>query len=762
MPVNAPSALGLGLGVGLMKSYTRGPNWLLNGAATLFDWSTNSYWVGNIRKSGFAAAMTADGWTFARSSTATYVNSVGNIATAANDVYRIDRDPLTLTPYGLLIEGARTNLIQYSAALENAYWARNGTTTTTGAETAPDGTVSAVKLTENTSTNTHAPYVAITWDAEQYALSAYYKPGERVWCGPYLREDGVEKKSWFNSSTGAISTSGPGGSVKRAQQIKDGWWRFSISRTMIAGSGRHGASMSNNENVNNYAGNGTSSIYIWGVQTEKGSFPSSYIPTSGSTGTRAAETLSRTIEQPTGIALGFKVRTAPGTSGNQVIWSIGDATDGVVLRRGSNGHIFLTVYDTGSTVADLDAGGVGNIGVHSIAIVLDGTDAKICLNGGDIVSDTAAIPTLTTMTERLGSSAAGEHWFGHLRSYGVFASLDDDKLRELTTPPQYINLLWGIDSLGDSPVTGTGRYLRDVMQSRIGTASAGWVPLINASAARCTTLNFTGGGELTRTNIDVNASYKTLDLQAHRWSTVDGTSQALLTPIGPYDQIDVVWAAASGYGACDFQVSGNSTVTLDGSLTAGVYTQRVEAFVAPNAPTSWKNFTGPLSIVGVAFSRAGAGGFSYSPMGNGGWRVSDLALVDDAAMRAVIAAIRPTHFGFNGGMNDRDISSPSQFDADCRKVLDNVVAAAPNCKIIIIQSMEPSDAATSNFNAFIPIKQQLAVDYAAQFLDERAINANTVSFALANAAGYMQDFVHPKTAFSRDVMAPWLADNIIW
>jgi hypothetical protein len=55
--------------------------------------------------------------TFTRASNATDFSSAGLLTTEGNDVARFDFNPLTLQPRGLLIEGARTNLLLNSATL---------------------------------------------------------------------------------------------------------------------------------------------------------------------------------------------------------------------------------------------------------------------------------------------------------------------------------------------------------------------------------------------------------------------------------------------------------------------------------------------------------------------------------------------------------------------------------------------------------------------------------------------------------------------
>ncbi|MBZ9937353.1 hypothetical protein LB518_13695 [Mesorhizobium sp. BR1-1-16] len=735
------------------------PFWLPRGATEHADFTNGLYFAVRRQRSTLAAWLAASGHTFARASEASFVGADGFIAWASANAPRVDYDPVALTPFGLFLEGSRTNLQLRSSEMDNG-WSVSGIAVVADAATAPDGTTTADKVAETAVTNTHACYRGVSMTSGvPYVRSCFAKQAERIWCS--LNYDSIYK--WFRLSDGTIGASGSG--VAAIQPAPNGFFRCSVVVSPgSTASHQIGIRTSTGDNAGSFLGIAGSGIYAWGYQLEQASFPSSPIRTAGSTATRAADILSRTIAQPASLTRVFKVRTAPGVSGNQVIWSIGDATNGALLRRASTGHILLTVFAAGVSVVDLDAGGVGSLGVHTVAIALDGTNARLCLNGGDILSAAAAMPTLTTMIERIGSSAAGEEWFGHIQTVTAFAALGDAEMIARTAPPQYINALIGIDSLSDPRSTGAGRWLADIMKARIGTASAGWVPLIFTSDARVNGLNYTGGAEISHSTGNAGDPF-TLDFQGHYWSAPNSTSSGgFFTPKEPYDQCDMIYVSNPGDGSFRFQSTGNGSATVDGDAAPAARKLSVECFTAPNAAVRWDQFEdgNPNTIVGVNFSRAGAGGFTYNPMGNGGWKVQWLAEIDDAAMRTIIGTIRPTHFLFNGGMNDRVDRTAVQFDADCRKVLDNVRAAAPRCKIVIIQSLNPGPTDTSYFASYVPVKQQLAIDYAAQYLDERTINANTATYALASAAGYMQDGVHPTLAFNRDVIAPWLADNVAW
>lgn len=223
--------------------------------------------------------------TFSRASGGGRYNAQGKYEWLSNDVPRFDYDPVTNQPRGLLIEEQRTNLLAYSEQFDNAAWSKTRTSITPNAVTAPDGTMTADKLVEDTATGSRSfgqSQASVT--AAAYTLSVYAKKGERNFIQLNLPDPGAGgagKVGSFNLNTGALGAVQDSGLTRAITDVGGGWYRCSITYTFTgAGSSAMTCFLTATDvRVESYTGDGQSGIYIWGAQLEAGSFPTSYIPT---------------------------------------------------------------------------------------------------------------------------------------------------------------------------------------------------------------------------------------------------------------------------------------------------------------------------------------------------------------------------------------------------------------------------------------------------------------------------------------------------
>ena len=197
--------------------------------------------------------------TFTRASTATYVGANGLIKTAGVDEARFDHDPETLESLGLLIEESRTNLFKNSSVPCN-----DGRTVT--------DVVNGIDLYTITANVNSSAYNSATGSGNsgfmpvqqgvEYVVSFYAK-----------RVDTNTVTCRLVNSTGGLLT-GTG----YVDPTSDGG-RVSVKLTCtVSGSAQLFLGMSPGL-----------SVEFGGLQVEAGSFPTSYIPTSGSAVTRVAD-----------------------------------------------------------------------------------------------------------------------------------------------------------------------------------------------------------------------------------------------------------------------------------------------------------------------------------------------------------------------------------------------------------------------------------------------------------------------------------------
>lgn len=236
-----------------------------------------------------------------RASTASYIGSDGYIKTATANTARYTYSVLDLQiPPRLLYEPAATNLYNYSEQIQT--FSLTGTTVTANNTTAPDGTVSADKLVEDTSTTHHDAHQALSGVTAGAAMtvSAFFKAAERS----MVTLEFVPSSSFANAIAPVVYFSLTTGTVANTVNIttKDtsiiyygnGWYRCSATvtpqtgGTLICNMGMT-AGLSNTEV---YTGDGSSGLYIWGAQAEVGNVATSYIATGATSLTRAADVIN--------------------------------------------------------------------------------------------------------------------------------------------------------------------------------------------------------------------------------------------------------------------------------------------------------------------------------------------------------------------------------------------------------------------------------------------------------------------------------------
>lgn len=271
--------------------------------------------------------------TATRASTATYFDAFGVMQTAANNEPRYDYDPVTGEFLGLLVEESRTNLFLYSEDFTHAVWYTVNSTVTANAALAPDGTTTMDKLVEDTANNNHYLSVHATSvsPGEVYVQSWFAKKAERHWFRIRMgyTSDGV--RAWFDLQNGVIGTV-DAGATAGMQHVGGGIYRCWLTHTAPAGAvsivAQAFSQTQNNETT--YTGDGTSGIYIWGAQIEKGSYPTSYIPTTSAQVTRAADSVVSNnfdwFNQNEGtVVCSFAVNHLETTSA-QVVFNVSDGT----------------------------------------------------------------------------------------------------------------------------------------------------------------------------------------------------------------------------------------------------------------------------------------------------------------------------------------------------------------------------------------------------------------------------------------------------
>lgn len=172
-----------------------------------------------------------------------------------------------------VIEDSCYNLIQRSEEFENAYWSKLNTTVSANVILAPNGTLTADKLIDNTTNGLHETFVATGVPLIMQTQSIWMKSAGRNWGQLAL---GNSNGAYFDLINGVIGTIS---SATTASMIPypNGWYLCSVSA--IPNNTNFNILIANGDLINNFIGDGVSGIYIWGAQLTIGSTPRPYLKT---------------------------------------------------------------------------------------------------------------------------------------------------------------------------------------------------------------------------------------------------------------------------------------------------------------------------------------------------------------------------------------------------------------------------------------------------------------------------------------------------
>ena len=380
---------------------------------------------------------------FSRASTATYRASNGYVASAAVDAPRIDyaSDGSLL---GILLEPQRTNLYENGVALENS--SNTGCYTVQDNIISPDGELSGDAVFETAgSAAVRLLYESgISADVtDDDCISAFVKEGHRnrVAIGFQCAEGNITGNFYisngacYSNSAGANSTFKSSGSTS----YSSGWERIWVSGALqtidVGAISLAGLILLDDDGATSYTGDDSSTaIYAWGLQLERGRYPSSLIYTDGAQATRAIDyadipTNAFRYSSNSGTVM-LQAQCSDYELYNTRLVNIGTtSSNGLDLWYSTSGDIRVYRDDVNEVLAtsvSVDRDVYHNI---SISYNTDSNVGGLAVNGvtytySNVIPDVSTVSSINLNREGTNNGTAGITHIKNLRYYPRALSLD--------------------------------------------------------------------------------------------------------------------------------------------------------------------------------------------------------------------------------------------------------------------------------------------------------------------------------------------------
>ena len=250
-------------------------------------------------------------------------------------------------------------------------------------------------------------------------------------------------KVWFNINTGSVGSNNQTGTTTldnaSIESFGNNWYKLNVTTTDTTNNTsfnirvRTASADSSDTRVND------SSYYLWGMQLEKGSYATSYIPTSGATVTRNQDQFSRDgisslINSTEGVLFAEIAALANDGTNRIISLSDGTTTNRVSLILSTTTNTIRAMAVSGSTTFDEDHAVTSVLDYNKIALKYKVNDFALWINGVEVDTDNSGdTPTgLDRIVFDVGNGSLFP-FFGKVKQLQVYpTALTDEQLIELT------------------------------------------------------------------------------------------------------------------------------------------------------------------------------------------------------------------------------------------------------------------------------------------------------------------------------------------
>jgi hypothetical protein len=325
----------------------------------------------------------------------------------------------------LLLEPSSTNLISYSSDLSVLSKVSVGNAsapvTTANYALAPDGTMTATRIVFNLNGGTSVSDRSILRQAiasGNYYFSVYVKS-----------TNGTEQKVMWHD-----------GGEYNTTTVTNEWVRITYDARPNSTFGGIA--------LNPTSGVDTSDILAWGFQVVALSYPTSYIPTSGSTVTRAADTCnnsgnSEVFNDSEGVLFANTSALANDGTDRFITISSGALSNRVMIGYGATSNsirAFVTAATSQQAFIEYTSNNITNS--NKLALKYKVNDISLWVNGFEIGIDTNAVMPSGLTELAFDRGDGGEDFYGKTKEIGYYdTALTDAELETLTSYRSWVSMV---------------------------------------------------------------------------------------------------------------------------------------------------------------------------------------------------------------------------------------------------------------------------------------------------------------------------------